>query len=59
MINLIRKFLKKMKEYILFVLMMSLLEINNIRMRYVPELWVKMRMGSVTKRNLKNIWNQN
>jgi hypothetical protein len=48
-----------MKEYILFVLMMSLLEINNIRMRYVPELWVKMRMGSVTKINLKNIWNQN
>ena len=59
MINLIRKFLKKMNEYILFVLRMSLLEISNIRMRYVPELWVKMRMRSVTKRNLKNIWNQN
>ena len=40
-------------------LMMRLLEINNIRVRYVPELWVKMRMGGVTNRNLKNIWNQN
>jgi glycosyltransferase involved in cell wall biosynthesis len=40
-------------------LMMRLLEINNIRARYVPELWVKMRMGGVTNRNLKNIWNQN
>ena len=40
-------------------LMMRLLEIKNIRVRYVPELWVKMRMGGVTNRNLKNIWNQN
>jgi glycosyltransferase involved in cell wall biosynthesis len=40
-------------------LMMRLLEINNIRVRYVPELWVKMRMGGITNRNLKNIWNQN
>lgn len=40
-------------------LMMRLLEINNIRIRYVPELWVKMRMGGVTNKNLKNIWCQN
>lgn len=40
-------------------LMMRLLEINNIRVRYVPELWVKMRMGGVTNKNLKNICNQN
>lgn len=40
-------------------LMMRLFEINNIRVRYVPELWVKMRMGGVTNRNLKNIYNQN
>ena len=39
--------------------MMRLLEIKNIRVRYVPELWVKMRMGGVTNRNLKNLWNQN
>jgi glycosyltransferase involved in cell wall biosynthesis len=40
-------------------LMMRFLEINNIRVRYVPELWVKMRMGGVTNKSLKNIWKQN
>jgi glycosyltransferase involved in cell wall biosynthesis len=39
--------------------MMRLLEINKIRFRYVPELWVKMRMGGVTNKNLKNICFQN
>ena len=40
-------------------LMMRFLEVHNIRVRYVPEVWVKMRMGGTTNKNLKNIWLQN
>ena len=40
-------------------LMMRFLEVHKIRVRYVPEIWVKMRMGGTTNRSLKNIWVQN
>jgi len=40
-------------------LMMRFLEVHKIRVRYVPEVWVKMRMGGTTNKSLKNIWEQN
>jgi glycosyltransferase involved in cell wall biosynthesis len=40
-------------------LMMRFLEVHNIKSRYIPEVWVKMRMGGVTNKNLKNILLQN
>jgi glycosyltransferase involved in cell wall biosynthesis len=42
-----------------FDLMMRFLEIHKIKSRYIPEVWVKMRMGGVSNKNLKNIWLQN
>ena len=38
---------------------MRFLEVHNIKSRYIPEVWVKMRMGGVTNKNLKNILFQN
>ena len=40
-------------------LMMRFLEVYKIRVRYVSEVRVKMRMGGTTNRNLKNVWVQN
>ena len=40
-------------------LMMRFLEIHKIRSKYVPEVWVKMRMGGTTNKSLKNILKQN
>lgn len=40
-------------------LMMRFLEIHKVKFRYIPEIWVKMRMGGITNKNLKNIWLQN
>jgi glycosyltransferase involved in cell wall biosynthesis len=40
-------------------LMMRFLEVHKIRARYVPEVWVKMRMGGTTNKSLKNVWMQN
>lgn len=40
-------------------LMMRFLEVHKIRVRYVPEVWVKMRMGGTTNKSLGNIWVQN
>jgi glycosyltransferase involved in cell wall biosynthesis len=40
-------------------LMMRFLEIHKVKFRYVSEIWVKMRMGGITNKNLKNIWLQN
>lgn len=40
-------------------LMMRFLEVHKIRVRYIPEVWVKMRMGGTTNKSLKNIWVQN
>lgn len=40
-------------------LMMRFLEIHKIKSCYVPKVWVNMRMGGTTNKNLKNIWLQN
>jgi len=40
-------------------LMMRFLEVYNIKSLYVPEIWVKMRMGGTTNKNLANIILQN
>tara|TARA_B100001093_G_C26787965_1_gene997578 strand:+ start:321 stop:1085 length:765 start_codon:yes stop_codon:yes gene_type:complete len=40
-------------------LMMRFLEINKIKVRYIPQLWVKMRMGGTTNKSLRNILLQN
>jgi len=40
-------------------LMIRFLEKHRIKCRYIPEIWVKMRMGGITNKNLKNIWLQN
>jgi glycosyltransferase involved in cell wall biosynthesis len=40
-------------------LMMRFLEVHKIRVRYVPEVWVKMRAGGISNRTLRNIWTQN
>lgn len=42
-----------------FDLMVRFLEIHKIKSLYIPEVLVKMRMGGVTNKNLKNIWIQN
>ena len=39
--------------------MMRFLEVNKINTIYVPEVWVKMRVGGTTNKNLKNIVTQN
>ena len=39
--------------------MMRFLEKHKIKSKYIPEVWVKMRMGGTTNKNLKNIWLQN
>jgi len=40
-------------------IMMRFLEKYKIKSLYKPETWVKMRMGGVSNKNLKNIWLQN
>jgi glycosyltransferase involved in cell wall biosynthesis len=40
-------------------LMMRFLEVNKITVKYIPELWVNMRTGGITNKNLKNIIKQN
>ncbi len=40
-------------------IMMRFLEKYKIKSLYTPEIWVKMRMGGVSNKNLKNIWLQN
>jgi glycosyltransferase involved in cell wall biosynthesis len=42
-----------------FDLMMRFLEIYKIKSRYISEVWVKMRMGGISNKSLKNIWLQN
>lgn len=39
-----------------FELMLRFLEVHKIRVRYVAEVWVKMRLGGTTNKSLKNIW---
>jgi hypothetical protein len=38
---------------------MRFLEVHKINVRYIPELWVKMRLGGTTNKNFKNILIQN
>jgi glycosyltransferase involved in cell wall biosynthesis len=40
-------------------LMMRFLEVQKINSRYIPELWIKMRLGGTTNKNFKNIVIQN
>lgn len=40
-------------------LMIRFIEKHKIKTQYMPEVWVKMRMGGITNKNLKNIWLQN
>ena len=40
-------------------LMMRFLEVHQIKSLYVPEIWVKMRMGGTTNKSLRNIFLQN
>ena len=40
-------------------LMMRFLEVHKLRVKYVPDVWVKMRMGGTTNKNWRNVWNQN
>ena len=40
-------------------LMIRFFEIHKIKTKYVPEIWVKMRMGGTTNKSLKNIYKQN
>jgi glycosyltransferase involved in cell wall biosynthesis len=40
-------------------MMMRLLEVHKIQANYIPEVWVKMRMGGVSNKNLKNVFLQN
>jgi glycosyltransferase involved in cell wall biosynthesis len=40
-------------------IMMRFLEVHRINAQYIPEVWVKMRLGGVTNKNLKNILLQN
>lgn len=40
-------------------LMIRLLEIHNIRVQYIPDIWVKMRTGGISNNKLSNIVQQN
>ena len=40
-------------------LMMRLLEVKKIKVSYIPELWIKMRLGGATNKNFNNIIMQN
>jgi len=40
-------------------LMIRFLEIYKIKSNYIPEVWVKMRVGGTTNKSLKNIFMQN
>lgn len=40
-------------------LMMRFLEVHNIRVKYIPQVWVNMRTGGTTNRSLNNIFKQN
>ena len=42
-----------------FDLIMRFLEVNKIKSKYVSEIWVKMRTGGISNKNLKNIFLQN
>ena len=37
-------------------LLLRFMEVHRIKTRYVPSVWVKMRVGGVSNRSLKNMW---
>ena len=39
--------------------MMRFLEVKKINVKYVPEIWVKFRVGGISNKSLKNILKQN
>ncbi len=39
--------------------MMRFLEIHRIKVQYVPEIWIKMRMGGASNKSVMSIINQN
>jgi hypothetical protein len=39
--------------------MMRFFEVKKIRFKYIPDIWVKMRLGGTTNNNYHNIWLQN
>lgn len=40
-------------------LMMRFMELHKIHVKYIPDVWVKMRMGGTTNKNWQNVWVQN
>jgi glycosyltransferase involved in cell wall biosynthesis len=40
-------------------IMMRFLEVHKINVQYIPEVWIKMRLGGITNKNLKNLFLQN
>ena len=40
-------------------IMMRFLEVHKINVLHIPEVWIKMRLGGVTNKNLKNVFLQN
>ena len=40
-------------------IMMRFLEVHRINVKYIPEVWVKMRLGGATNKNFRNILFQN
>jgi len=42
-----------------FDLMVRLFGLHHIRTRYVPEVWVRMRMGGASNKSLRNVWKGN
>jgi glycosyltransferase involved in cell wall biosynthesis len=42
-----------------FDLMVRLFELHHIRTHYVPEIWVRMRMGGASNKSLANVWQGN
>ncbi|XDZ70423.1 glycosyltransferase family 2 protein [Alphaproteobacteria bacterium LSUCC0744] len=40
-------------------LMTRFLEVRKLNVKYIPEVWVKMRIGGTTNKNWLNIWVQN
>jgi glycosyltransferase involved in cell wall biosynthesis len=40
-------------------LMMRFLEVKKIKVKYIPKIWIKFRVGGISNRNLINIFKQN
>ncbi|MSP96927.1 MAG: glycosyltransferase [Betaproteobacteria bacterium] len=42
-----------------FEICMRFLAVKHVRAVYVPEIWVRMRMGGATNRSIRNVWRGN